>query len=181
MFGRGKREKAQQLMATGAKGIGTVMNVQDTGMTVNDNPRVKMTFQIEPLDGGPAFQAQKTKTVSRVQIPRNGDRYPCWYDAADPSTWMYATIHDAQGQAQIRALFGAQAETLTGMGGMGGMPVANAIGGAMAVATPPMAATAAPGAGDPVDRLKKLDDLHKAGVLSDTEYSAKKAEILSEI
>ena len=179
MFGRGKREKAQQLMATGAKGIGTVTNVQDTGMTMNDNPRVKMTFQIAPLDGSPAFQAEKTKTVSRVQIPRIGDRYPCWYDQADPSTWMFATIHDAEGQAQIRALFGSQADTLTGMG----MPVGNAIGGAMATVAAPAAAPPAPtaAAGDPVDRLKKLDDLHKAGVLTDTEYSAKKAEILSEI
>jgi hypothetical protein len=179
MFGRGKREQAQQLMATGAKGVGTVVNVQDTGMTVNDNPRVKMTFQIQPLDGGPAFQAQKTKTVSRVQIPRNGDRYACWYDAADPSKWMFVTIQNAEGQAQIRALFGPQADTLTGMGGM---PVGGAIGGAPAMVSAPVAApVAAAGGGDPVDRLKKLDDLHRAGVVSDSEYSAKKAEILSQI
>jgi hypothetical protein len=168
MFGRGKREKVQNLMASGARGIGTVTNVQDTGMTLNDNPRVKLTFQIDPLDGSPGFQAEKTATVSRVAIPRIGDRYACWYDAADPSTWAFATLDDAEGQAQIRAMFGPPAETLTGMGGG-------------VAAAPPVAAPAAAPAADPVDRLKKLDELHKAGVLTDAEFAAKKSEILSEI
>jgi hypothetical protein len=168
MFGRGKREKVQNLMATGAKGIGVVLNVQDTGMTMNDNPRVKLTFQIDPLDGSPGFQAEKTATVSRVAIPRIGDRYACWYDPADPSTWAFATLHDAEGMAQIRAMFGPPAETLTGMAGGGGT-------------APPAAAPPAATGADPLDRLKKLDDLHKAGVLTDAEFAAKKAEILSEI
>jgi hypothetical protein len=171
VFGKGKREKAQNLMATGARGIGTVQNVQDTGMTVNDNPRVKMTFLIEPLDGTPAFEAKKTSTVSRVEIPRSGDRYACWYDRADPSTWAYATVQDETGRAQIRQMFGAPADTLTGFGG-GAAP------GGVAVAAPP----AAPAAGtDPLDRLKKLDELHKAGVLNDAEFGAKKAELLAEL
>jgi len=168
MFGKGKRQKAQNLMATGAEGIGVVVNVQDTGMTMNDDPRVKMTFQIDPLDGSASFQAEKSSFVSRVQIPRIGDRYACWYDPADHSSWMFATVHDPDGQAQIRAMLGPQAETLTGFGG----GVASAA---------PQPAAAAPPAGDPLDRLKKLDDLHKAGVLTDAEFAAKKAEILAEI
>jgi len=73
---KSKRKKAEELMATGSRGAGTVVTVQDTGMTVNDNPRIKMTFRVEPLDGSPAFDTTKTTTVSRVQIPRQGDRYP---------------------------------------------------------------------------------------------------------
>jgi hypothetical protein len=170
VFGKGKREKAQNLMATGSKGIGTVTNVQDTGVTMNDNPRVKLTFRIDPLDGSPAFEAKKTATVSRVEIPRSGDRYPCWYDPADPSTWAYATVHDDQARAQIRAMFGAPAESLTGFGGA----AAAAAGGGVAVAPPPPAA-------DPLERLQKLDELHKTGVLTDAEFASKKAEILSDI
>src|SRR3954452_4373498 len=64
---KSKRKKAEQLMATGSKGAGTVVQVQDTGMTVNDNPRIKMTFRVEPLDGSPAFDTTKTTTVSRVR------------------------------------------------------------------------------------------------------------------
>jgi uncharacterized protein DUF3592 len=121
MFGRGKKAKAQNLMASGLRGVGVVVDVRDTGMTVNDNPRVKMTFRIEPLDGGAPFEARKTSTVSRLAIPRRGDRYPVWYDGADPETWMYAVIADDTGRQQIRDLFGAAAETMTGIAELAGV------------------------------------------------------------
>jgi hypothetical protein len=170
VFGKGKREKVQNLMATGSKGIGTVVNVQDTGVTMNDNPRVKLTFRIDPIDGSPPFEATKKATVSRVEIPRAGDRYPCWYDHADPSSWAYAMVQDDNGRAQIRAMFGPPAESLTGFGGA----AAAAAPGGVAVAAPPPAV-------DPLERLQKLDQLHKTGVLTDAEFAAKKAAILSEI
>src|SRR5512132_121359 len=92
-----KRKKAQDLFQTGAKGVGTVLQVRDTGMTVNENPRVAMVFRVEPLDGQAAFDAQKTTTVSRVEIPRQGERYPIWYDPEDPaSSWAYATVAERQ-------------------------------------------------------------------------------------
>ena len=114
LFNR-KRKKAEELFETGSKGVGTVIQVQDTGMTVNDNPRVKMTFRVEPLDGGEAFDLEKKTTVSRVAIPRQGDRYPVWYDPQDPSKWAYATIADDEGRATMRQLFGDAAETFVGM------------------------------------------------------------------
>ena len=165
-FGKRKKEKALNLVATGAKAIGTVLSVQDTGMTMNDNPRIKMTFRIEPIDGSAPFDAEKTKVVSRVQIPRSGDRYPVWYDLEDPSSWAFATVENDEGRAQIRQLFGAAAETITGVG----YPAA--------AAAP---APAAPPAQDPVERLNKLGELRAAGVLTDAEFEAKKAEILAQI
>jgi hypothetical protein len=167
LFGN-KKKKAANLMATGAKGIAVLTNVQDTGTTINDNPRVKMTFRVEPLEGGQAFEAEKKATVSRVQIPRPGDRYPCWYDRSDPSSWAYATVDTDEGRAQIRAMFGAAADTLTGFGGA-------------PAPAPGVAAAAAPPAADPLERLKKLDELHKAGVLNDAEFGAKKAELLAQL
>src|SRR5439155_24854491 len=108
---KSKRKQAQELFETGSKGVGTVLQVQDTGMTVNDNRRVKMVFRVEPLDGAPAFDAQKTKTVSRVEIPRQGDRYPIWYDPEEPSeSWAYATVADDNGRATMRQLFGDAAD-----------------------------------------------------------------------
>jgi hypothetical protein len=168
MFGKGKREKAQNLFQHGSRAVGVVASVQDTGMTVNDNPRVKMRFRIEPLDGGAAFDAEKTTTVSRVEIPRTGERYPVWYDPADSSSWAYATIANDQGREQIRALFGTQAETLTGFGPPPG-----------AVVTAPAPAGAP--AADPIERIKKLDELRTAGLVTDAEYEAKKAELLAEL
>jgi hypothetical protein len=165
MFGRGKKAKAENLIATGQRGVGIVTDVCDTGMTVNDNPRVKMTFRVEPLDGGAPFEARKTATVSRVAIPRAGERYPVWYDGADPETWMYGTIVDENGRQQMRTLFGAAAETMTGMGN----PAA-----ASATTVPAPAA-------EPLERLEKLNELRAAGALSDAEFEAAKAQILASI
>jgi Short C-terminal domain len=158
---KSKRKQAAELFESGQKGAGTVVSVQDTGMTVNDNPRVKMVFRVEPLDGSPAFDATKTTTVSRVEIPRQGDRYPVWYDAQDPGgTWAYAMIADDNGRATMRQLFGDVAETFVGMNAP--------------------AAPAAPQSGgqDTVEQLKTLADLHTQGLLTDDEFAAQKAKLL---
>jgi putative oligomerization/nucleic acid binding protein/uncharacterized protein DUF3592 len=167
VFGKRKREKAENLVATGSRAVGVVLGVQDTGMTMNDNPRIRMSFRIEPLDGSPPFEAEKTKVVSRVQIPRQGDRYPVWYDPADPENWAFATVDNDQGRESIRQMFGAAAETMTGVGN----PAAAA----------PAATPAAPPEPDPLDRLRKLEDLRAAGIVTDAEFAEKKAEILSQI
>ena len=161
LFGKSKKEKAADLMATGSKGAGTVISVQDTGMTVNDNPRVKMVFRVEPLDGSPALDLEKTTTVSRVEIPRQGDRYPVWYDPQDLKTWAYATIADDTGRTTMRQMFGEVAETFVGMNAPGAP-----VGGA------------APQAQDTVEALKQLADLHSQGILSDEEFAAQKQKLL---
>ena len=135
-----------------------MISVQDTGTTINDNPRVKMAFRIEPLDGGAPFDAEKKTTVSRVEIPRQGDRYPVWYDAQDPSTWAYATIADDNGRATMRQLFGEAAETFVGMN---------------APAAPPAASGQ-----DTAEQLTQLANLHQQGLLSDEEFAASKARLL---
>ena len=158
MFGKKKREKAMNLFETGSRAIGTITQVQDTGTTINDNPRVKLLFRIEPLDGSAPFDAQKTKTVSRVEIPRAGDRYPVWFDAQDHESFAYATIANDEGRAQIRQLFGTAAETITGIGAAG-----------------------APAASDPIEQIRKLDELRDAGILTDAEFEQKKAELLAQL
>jgi hypothetical protein len=158
---KSKKKQAAELFESGQKGAGTVISVQDTGMTVNDNPRVKMVFRVEPIDGSPAFDATKTRTVSRIQIPRQGDRYPVWFDAEDPSgTWAYALVADDNGRATMRQLFGDAAEGFVGMN-----------------APAPPAPAAAQGQ-DVVEQLKQLADLHSQGILTDDEFSAQKAKLL---
>jgi hypothetical protein len=166
---KSKRKQAAELFETGSKGVGTVVQVQDTGMTVNDNPRVKMIFRVEPLDGGGAFDAQKTTTVSRVEIPRQGDRYPIWYDPSDPAkTWAYATVADDNGRSQMLQMFGDVANTFVGM---------VAPGAAAAAATAPAPAPAEAEA-DPIEQLQKLAELHSQGALTDEEFAAQKAKLL---
>ncbi|MFC4338021.1 SHOCT domain-containing protein [Salininema proteolyticum] len=44
---------------------------------------------------------------------------------------------------------------------------------------PPSAAAAAPGGDDMIAKIKQLSDLHSAGALSDAEFAAAKAKLLS--
>jgi hypothetical protein len=76
-----------------------VINIQDTGMTINNNPRVKLTLQVQP-DGQAAFQATKIATVSRLQIPRVGDEFWVRYDSDDPSEIEFDTN---RGKEQLAA------------------------------------------------------------------------------
>src|SRR3954453_9822746 len=165
---RSKKAKAEDLMANGARGVGTIIDVRDTGMTINDNPRVKMTFQIEPLDGSVAFTAEKTKTVSRVRIPQIGCRYPIFYDRDDLSTFAYVEVDDAQGYATIVQMFGDK----FGADGRG-------VGRPAAAAAP--APGAAPAAEDPIEKIRKLEELKNQGILTEEEFAAKKTELLAEI
>src|SRR3954454_4131225 len=165
---RSKKAKAEDLMANGARGVGTIIDVRDTGMTINDNPRVKMTFQIEPVDGSPAFTAEKTKTVSRVRIPQMGCRYPIFYDREDPSTFAFVEVDDPQGYATVVQLFG----DAFGADGTG-------VGRPMAAAAP--APAAPPATEDPIEKIRKLEELKSQGILTEEEFAAKKTELLAEI
>ena len=91
LFG-GKKKK---ILSEGVQARAIAINVQDTGMTVNDNPRVKLTLQVQ-AEGQPPFQAEKKVTVSRVSIPRVGDEFIVRYDPADPSSVEFDTSAVAQ-------------------------------------------------------------------------------------
>jgi hypothetical protein len=83
LMGRRKGARATELVQHGKRCRGTVVSVDDTGWTVNDNPRVKITVRAEP-DGDTPFTIEKTSVVPRVSIPRAGDRCVVFYDPADP-------------------------------------------------------------------------------------------------
>ena len=164
---RSKKAKAEDLMANGARGVGTITDVRDTGMTINDNPRVKVTFRVDPLDGTAAFDVTKTKTVSRVRIPQSGDRYPIFYDREDPQTFAWVEVGDAQGRASVVAMFGAA----FGADGSGvGQP-----------ATAAPAATATAVEDDPTEKIRKLEELRVAGIVTDAEFAEQKARLLAEL
>jgi hypothetical protein len=98
MFG-GKKKK---LLESGAQAQAVVIDVQDTGMTINDNPRVKLTLQVQP-EGGAPFQVTKKSTVSRVAIPSIGDTYFVRYDPADPTEVEFDTVRAAEINQQARS------------------------------------------------------------------------------
>ena len=158
-----KMKRAQQLLETGREGVGTVLSVQDTGVTINDNPRVKLRFRIEPTDRSPAFDAEKAVTVSRVAVPRVGDRFPVWFDPEDRSRWAFGTdIDPATAPPKVRALFAKAAQRPQPM------------------LAPPAPTAAAPD-DDPYEKIAKLNDLRMKGAITDEEFQATKDRILKSL
>jgi hypothetical protein len=61
------QKRAQELAAVGIRGEATILSVQDTGMRINDNPRIAMVLDVR-LPNMPSYQIQKTITISIVQL-----------------------------------------------------------------------------------------------------------------
>jgi hypothetical protein len=146
-------------MAGGAHGTGTFLNIRDTGMYVNDNPRVEMTLQVQPDDGSSAFTVQKREVISRYSFPQIGSTVDVWYDRNDPTQWVYGN----SAQMQVQSVLGMAS------------PAAPVMAAAPAAAPTP---TPAPDTGSGIDELTKLNELRLKGVLSDAEFEAAKARIL---
>ena len=70
---------AQQLAQTGADATAEVIAIQDTGATVNMNPVVVLTLKVKP-DKGDEFQTAGQLMVTRLNIPRPGDKIKIKYN-----------------------------------------------------------------------------------------------------
>jgi len=99
---RNKQALALELATQGRRCGGIVESVDDTGVTINDNPRVRITVRAEP-PGEPPFTVVKTATVSRVRIPRPGDRCVVFYDPANREERNGITFDQVPGFTQPAA------------------------------------------------------------------------------
>ncbi len=85
-----RRKRKQQIAAEdeflkkGTRTNAIVMDIQDTGVTINDNPVVRLSLSLNHDSFG-NFQQNITATVSRVKIPRVGDSIIVIYDPNNPS------------------------------------------------------------------------------------------------
>ena len=61
-----------------------VLSVTDTGATINLNPVVELKLHVIPTAGA-AFEATARTMVSRIAVPRKGDRLNIKYNPADVS------------------------------------------------------------------------------------------------
>ena len=61
------QKKAEELMATGQPGEATILALQDTGMRVNDNPRVAIVMEVR-IPGYAPYQVQKTITLPLINL-----------------------------------------------------------------------------------------------------------------
>jgi hypothetical protein len=79
----------QRLLHTGKPGRATILEVVDTGVTVNRNPRVRLHVRIE-VDGEPAVEGTHAVTVSRLEVPRTGEVYDVRFDPQNPNDFVFA-------------------------------------------------------------------------------------------
>ena len=127
-----------------------MLSVDDTGVTVNDNPRVKITVLAEPV-GAPTFQVVKTVTVSRLSIPRQGDPVAVFYIPGEPPEKAGISF-----DAEALRLVGPHSRTRR----------------------PPRSRRAFAPPADRLAQLQKLADLRATGVLTQEEFEREKARIL---
>ena len=85
-FYRNQQKRAQELMTQGTQGEATILALEDTGMRINDNPRVTVKLEIRMPYGAP-YQLTKTVTIplirlSQVQV---GSVVPVMVDMSDPT------------------------------------------------------------------------------------------------
>lgn len=142
--------KLTQLLVMGERATATIVSVRDTGMTVNDDPRVEITLQFVPAGEAAPVQRKMKMLVSRIAVPQRGQKVEIAYDPADPERLSFR--HASLGQADAPA----------------------------AAAAPSLDKTAAAGHADvdPVQRLEKLAALHAAGALTAEEFADAKRQVL---
>ncbi len=64
---RNNRQKTAELMAKGTQGEATILSLEDTGMRINDDPRVAMVLEIRMPYGAP-YQVRKVATIPIIRL-----------------------------------------------------------------------------------------------------------------
>ena len=83
---RNNQKKVQNLMATGKQGEATILGMEDTGMRINDDPRLALTLEVR-IPGYPPYQIRKTMTIEMIRMPQvqPGLVVACLADPTDPT------------------------------------------------------------------------------------------------
>jgi archaellin len=76
-------QQQQWLAQNGLDANAEVVMVTDTGATVNMNPVVLIQMKVTPVTGAP-FDVTTQTMVSRIAVPRAGDKIKIKYNPANP-------------------------------------------------------------------------------------------------
>jgi hypothetical protein len=76
-------QQQQWLAQNGLEATADVVMVTDTGATVNMNPVVVIQMKVTPVAGAP-FDVTTQTMVSRIAVPRAGDKIKIKYNPANP-------------------------------------------------------------------------------------------------
>lgn len=77
-------DEARLIRKSGTTATARVLELRDTGMTLNENPVVSLRVMVQP-DGLPPFEATMKALVGRLDVPRvqPGAILPVKYDPND--------------------------------------------------------------------------------------------------
>lgn len=87
--------KLTQLLVMGERAQATIVAVRDTGMTVNEEPRVELTLRFVPQGETAPVERKMKMFVSRVAVPQRGSTVEIAYDPTDPERLSFR--HDSVG------------------------------------------------------------------------------------
>ena len=57
----------RNVLQTGVSAPAVILSVQDTGVTMNDNPQARIRLRVIPMSGEP-FEAEVTQIIGRFQV-----------------------------------------------------------------------------------------------------------------
>ena len=63
-----RKQRVRAILATGLPGRAVVNSISDTGITINNSPRIRLNLTVTP-DGGTPFAATMGMNVSRLEAP----------------------------------------------------------------------------------------------------------------
>ena len=80
-------EQMQALMQNGLDGTAEVVSIADTGAMVNYNPVVLLQLKVTPASGA-VFDTTGQTMVSKIAVPRVGDKIKIKFDPADKTKFV---------------------------------------------------------------------------------------------
>lgn len=83
-FGLDSVNQMNWVAQNGLEANAAVLAVADTGATINMNPVVELKLKVTTLMGA-SFEITARTMVSRIAVPRKGDRINIKYNPADPT------------------------------------------------------------------------------------------------
>jgi hypothetical protein len=141
-------EETRRLMQTGIPAVATIVSMHDTGVRINENPRVTLRVRVEPTIDMPGYEGEKTVLMLLGQPFHVGQRLPALMYPEDMSRFILVT--DVTDPSQVPPRLSELFQSVTA-----GAPTSDLAG-----------------------QLAKLDDLRRSGALSDQEFTAAKARLI---
>lgn len=148
--GNAKREAAlEQFRARAVRVPGIVASITDTGVTINEDPKVALGIEYTREDGAPG-RIERKQLVSRLNLPRVGDPVTVSYDPTGVEEAVFEFPDAAASAAEALA-------------------TARTAGVTDAVPEP---------ASGLIASLERLSALHREGALTDDEFASAKRRLL---